>query len=434
MRIIKPSAKLLLDISGKKMLEKIEYATRLCYKSGDRIEEGSANKLVLGLIKSGHDAMIEHTGFSAYIICDRGCCYSDDTEVLTEYGWKLWKEVTSYDKFACKSDSGLLYYAEPIKLFSYKYKGSLLAFESTSIDLQVTPNHKMWVYDYDKRSVTTRKWKFIEAELLTNGRYKFSKTAGWVGVIPKIVIPAHKTKFNQFPAINIPTEKIGDFYELLGIWITDGSYRHGTESGSGSCIQISQTKEKIIKRIYILCNNLGLRVSSFKNDHRIDNSRLLSYVEILFGVGAKTLTASVPKIIKESTPKLIQRFLDGVVEGDGSIHKKSNHIVVYTASKKFADDLQELWLKVNLSANIRTLPLRGVGYKICGNIVKSEHTQYVVSVHGARRSVPLLYRRCAKKFSEPVNYDGTVYCAEVPDHRVYVRRNGKPVWCGNSQV
>ena len=25
-----------------------------------------------------------------------------------------------------------------------------------------------------------------------------------------------------------------------------------------------------------------------------------------------------------------------------------------------------------------------------------------------------------------------VYCVEVPNHVIYVRREGKPVWCGNS--
>jgi hypothetical protein len=31
-----------------------------------------------------------------------------------------------------------------------------------------------------------------------------------------------------------------------------------------------------------------------------------------------------------------------------------------------------------------------------------------------------------------INYDGKVYCIEVPDHVFYVRRNGIPVWTGNS--
>ena len=33
---------------------------------------------------------------------------------------------------------------------------------------------------------------------------------------------------------------------------------------------------------------------------------------------------------------------------------------------------------------------------------------------------------------ELVHYQGTVYCVQVPSGIVYVRRNGKGVWCGNS--
>ena len=34
---------------------------------------------------------------------------------------------------------------------------------------------------------------------------------------------------------------------------------------------------------------------------------------------------------------------------------------------------------------------------------------------------------------ELVPYEGKIYCLEVPNHIIYVRRNGKPVWCGNSR-
>jgi thymidylate synthase (FAD) len=37
-----------------------ERCTRVCYKSEDKIAEGSAKKLLNGVIKSGHSAMIEH--------------------------------------------------------------------------------------------------------------------------------------------------------------------------------------------------------------------------------------------------------------------------------------------------------------------------------------------------------------------------------------
>ena len=43
-----------------------------CYKSEDKITDGSAEKFVVGLIKRGHEAVIEHCSFTLKFICDRG--------------------------------------------------------------------------------------------------------------------------------------------------------------------------------------------------------------------------------------------------------------------------------------------------------------------------------------------------------------------------
>ena len=31
-----------------------------------------------------------------------------------------------------------------------------------------------------------------------------------------------------------------------------------------------------------------------------------------------------------------------------------------------------------------------------------------------------------------IPYTGNVYCVTIPNHILYIRRNGKGVWCGNS--
>jgi replicative DNA helicase Mcm len=38
----------------------------------------------------------------------------------------------------------------------------------------------------------------------------------------------------------------------------------------------------------------------------------------------------------------------------------------------------------------------------------------------------------SRKNITTAHYTGKIYCVEVPDHIIYVRRNGKPVWCGNT--
>ncbi|MCK4308337.1 FAD-dependent thymidylate synthase, partial [candidate division WOR-3 bacterium] len=62
MRLVKPSHKILFI--SPKPLEIIEAAGRTCYKSEDKISEGSAEKFVRMIIKRGHLSVIEHAYMS----------------------------------------------------------------------------------------------------------------------------------------------------------------------------------------------------------------------------------------------------------------------------------------------------------------------------------------------------------------------------------
>ena len=56
----------------KKICKQIEIAGRTCYKSEDKITDESAVKFVRGLVKRGHEAMLEHAGMTVKFIVDRG--------------------------------------------------------------------------------------------------------------------------------------------------------------------------------------------------------------------------------------------------------------------------------------------------------------------------------------------------------------------------
>ena len=70
MRIVKPSVE--LEWVTPNALQIIERAGRTCYKSEDKITVDSAEKFVRGVIKSGHESVVEHAVASFRIICDRG--------------------------------------------------------------------------------------------------------------------------------------------------------------------------------------------------------------------------------------------------------------------------------------------------------------------------------------------------------------------------
>ena len=72
MKIVKAGYEILDPLNGKEILEKLERIARVCYKSEDKIGEGTAERMVRALIKRGHEAMLEHFSFSVKFTVDRG--------------------------------------------------------------------------------------------------------------------------------------------------------------------------------------------------------------------------------------------------------------------------------------------------------------------------------------------------------------------------
>lgn len=100
MKIIEPSVEIMTDINGDEILKHIEKVGRVCYKSEDRITEDSAKKFVSTIIKSGHEAVIEHFNITVKFITDRGVTHEIVRHRLASYA----QESTRYcnygkDKF-----------------------------------------------------------------------------------------------------------------------------------------------------------------------------------------------------------------------------------------------------------------------------------------------------------------------------------------------
>lgn len=76
MRILKAKTEIITPISegGLEELKHIEAVARTCYKSESRATEDgeSAKKMVASLIKSGHEAMLEHSTLAVRFTTDRG--------------------------------------------------------------------------------------------------------------------------------------------------------------------------------------------------------------------------------------------------------------------------------------------------------------------------------------------------------------------------
>lgn len=63
MRLVKPSVEIFDEVSQDGILKHLERIARGCYKSEDRITEDSASDFISGIVRRGHEAMIEHYHF-----------------------------------------------------------------------------------------------------------------------------------------------------------------------------------------------------------------------------------------------------------------------------------------------------------------------------------------------------------------------------------
>lgn len=96
MRIINAQVFLEQSISQNEVLRHIEKAGRVCYKSESKISDGSAEKFVKNILKSGHESVIEHFNITFRIICDRGVTHELVRHRIASYS----QESTRYCNYS----------------------------------------------------------------------------------------------------------------------------------------------------------------------------------------------------------------------------------------------------------------------------------------------------------------------------------------------
>jgi len=96
MKILRPNFIIESEIDGKEMLRNIEKIGRTCYKSEDNITDESAEKFVAGLIKRGHEAMIEHESITVRFTVDRGVTHEQVRHRIASFA----QESTRYCNYA----------------------------------------------------------------------------------------------------------------------------------------------------------------------------------------------------------------------------------------------------------------------------------------------------------------------------------------------
>lgn len=85
MKIINANVEFITPIDGAAILKRLEQCGRVCYKSEAKITDTSAPAFVAGIIKRGHEAVLEHCSFTVKFICDRGVSHEIVRHRLASY-------------------------------------------------------------------------------------------------------------------------------------------------------------------------------------------------------------------------------------------------------------------------------------------------------------------------------------------------------------
>jgi hypothetical protein len=123
--------------------------------------------------------------------------------------------------------------------------------------------------------------------------------------------------------------------------------------------------------------------------------------------------------------------------GDGCWCKNTTASRYYTSSDKLANQFMQLCLHAGWSSN-KLLHSKAYANKVIikGREVINQHDIWNCSVIKSKNCPEVNHghvKRQKIQEEELYDYEGPVYCVEVPSGVFYTRRNGKACWTGNSR-
>lgn len=349
-------------------------------------------------------------------------CYDDKVEVLTNKGWKFFKDLDKTELFlSINPETGEGEYVPAVAWINQYYEGDMVYRKSKCFDLANTPNHVHVGRKHGQKHISL----VNESDIKDNFSF-LSYIPSWKGIdTPFIVIDNKKYDTNLF-------------CEFLGYYLSEGSF---TEWGDKNRtiprrrVNISQkkseAKEKIIKCCRALFKNVIVTKERIEFNLNKENDKDLIHIIRSFGHAHEKY---VPDFIKELSPKYIKIFLDAFLLGDGTVHRGvlydgyqcKPQRIYSTSSVKLKDDLGELLLKVGKCPSFKN---RGKSIYHCKKQKKDYLARYdqwnVAELNSKYR-----YGKVMKKEIKP--YKGFIYDVELEkNHTLVVRRNDNVCVSGN---
>lgn len=345
-------------------------------------------------------------------------CYSDDTEVLTEEGWKKFYELKYSDKVCCLDTvTQEIVYHRPSKIVRYPYSGKMLRIRTRSLDFLITPNHRVVYREAGSLRVKTAEEVF--GETLT-----IPKTGVWNAAetetldLPFVLTHGHFRRKNTASAQAL---RMDAWLGFFGWYLVKGFIRRHSD-GSFSVSFVEGLGSPKIKTLEKMLSDVGfeytetltrdrLKPASFVVNFEITDTRL---IHLLSELGVLT-RKFIPSCFKNIGRRQLGILLDSLISGGGRLGRSSDTISLYSESERLLDDAQEIAFKLGFDASINE----------CIDPLSGNTKKYLAVSYIADETAPAHCQSWEQ-------YEGYVYCCTVPTGVMMVRRNGKAGFSGNT--
>jgi replicative DNA helicase Mcm len=342
-------------------------------------------------------------------------CYSEDTEVLTEEGWKKYNEVKNLKIAQFNSKDKTINFLNHNGLFVYDYDKEMYHFKDKRNDILVTPNHRMLF-----REPRHKEFQVKTAEEITYKRIEFLNSGIYDNKeIDKFILPPIKHKQNRihekYTHQHFPKEIPMDLWlEFIGYYVSEG------ERETSPTVSITQKTgkkaDKIEKCLKKLSEYLKFTLTKipYKNylKFKITNTQVYNF--LIKNCGNRSEEKVIPLKITELSKRQLGILFDALMLGDGSKDGKN----FGSTSEELTNQIQMIGILLGKSA--------------------SKHFSYKEKTRGNRQNfyrvvfsnqtTPQIKQNSIKK----VEYTGKVWCFSTETGFFITRRNGKIAIQGNT--
>lgn len=350
-------------------------------------------------------------------------CYDDETEIFTDEGWKLFRDLNQNEQVATLDpNTNTVEWNRPYDYQEFDYVGDLIQFGNSALEARVTPNH--WMYKKDRNDETG----FVQARDFPQGSC-IVRTAQWnedvkeTYTIPEYIEHHHTGRHHTtFPIVHkAKTMPMDIWLKFLGLYISEGSM-----SGDRH-ISISQHTTKNREIIEEWLKDFPVELRKYGNGFQLNSIQLGNHI-LNLGLAVHCNEKHIPTQFKQLSEGQIKILLESLILGDGSVHKRTSQRSYYTTSKQLADDIQELFMRIGNVANIKRNETKGTKTVINGEEYIRNFDGYSISERTTKKDYYVDSRN-----TNLIPYNGKVYCVTVNNHIILVRRNGKAYWCGQTR-